>query len=50
VLQEEHLRGPGLVVEVGLRVLALLAAEGGIGEDIVEFVRRTAEQAAIGRL
>ena len=40
VLQEEHLGGAGLVGEVGLRLLAFLAAEGRIRQDDVEERRR----------
>ena len=36
VLEEEHLRGAGLVGEVGLRLLAFLAAERRVHQDDVE--------------
>ena len=47
MLQEEHLRRAGLVGEAGLGLLALLAAEGRVGQDDVEERRRVLEQAAV---
>ena len=48
MLEEENLRLAALVVEILLRVLAFLAAEGRIGEDVVELRRRAREKVAIG--
>ena len=44
VLHEQHLGGAGLEGEVLLRVLALLAAEGRVGQDHVELLGRLLEQ------
>ncbi len=49
MLQEEHLRRAGLVGEAGLRLLALFAAEGRIGQhDIEELRGASVEQPAVG--
>ena len=48
VLEEEHLGGAGLVGEIGLRVLAFLAAERRVHQHHVVQRRRALEQAAVG--
>ena len=48
MLEKQHLRRAGFVVKVGLGFLAFLPAEGRIGQDHIEGLRRALEQAAIG--